>query len=78
MGSCLVADEWMDLRRGAKDDVIVTDARRSEEMITMNVTIDNQRAPQLGDSQACQLHWQRAVGQGRTILAEDFNGHSSR
>jgi len=79
-GSGLVVNEKMDLSRGANDDVIATDARRSGEKITRIVNIYDQKDAQLGERErpVRKLNWQRVIQQGGTVLEGDFNAHSKR
>jgi len=77
-GSRLVVDERTDLSRGAHDDVIVTDVRRRGEKITRIVNVYDQRDTQSGERQAQKVNWQSVVRQGGTVLAGNFNAHSSR
>jgi len=77
-GSGLVVDERTDLRRGAHDDVIVTDVRRRGEKITRIVNVYKQRDTQSGERQAQKVNWQSVIRQGGNVLAGDFNAHSSR
>ena len=73
-----MVDEQTDLSRGANDDVIVTDVRRSGEKITRIVIVYDQRDTQSGERQAQKVNWQRVVRQGGNVVAGDFNAHSSR
>jgi len=77
-GCGLVVDERTDLSRAANDDVIVTDFRRRGEKISRIVNVYDQRDTQLGERQAQKVNWQRVIQQGGTVLAGDFNAHSSR
>jgi hypothetical protein len=77
-GSGLVADERTDLRRGANNDDIGTDVRRREEKITMIVNVNDQKDTQSRERPARKLNWQSVVQQGRTVLAGNFNDHSSQ
>jgi hypothetical protein len=76
-GGGLVVDERTDSSRGANDDVIVTDIRRGREKITRINNIYDQRVAQSGERLARKLYWQRVIRQGRTVLMEDLNAHSS-
>jgi len=73
-----VVHEWTDLSRGANDDVIATDVRRRREMITRIINIYAQQDTQSGERPPRKLNWQRVIRQGGTVLAGDFNAHSSR
>jgi hypothetical protein len=77
-GSGLVVDERTDLSRGANHDVITTDDRRRGETITRIVNVYNQKDMQSGERPARKLNWQRVIRQGGTVLAGDFNAHSTR
>ena len=75
-----VVDERIDLSRCANDNVTVTDVRRRGETITRIVNIYDQKDTQSGERErpARKLKWQRVMRQGSTVLAGDFNAHSSR
>ena len=73
-----MVDERKDSSRGANDDVIVTDVRRSGEKITRIVNIYDQRDTPSGETLARKLSWQRVNRQGGMVLAGDFNAHSCR
>jgi len=77
-GSGLVVDERMDLSRGANDNVIATDVRRRKETITRIVNVYDRKDTQSGERSAWKLNWQRVTRQGGTVLAGDFNPHSTR
>jgi hypothetical protein len=77
-GSGLVVDELMHLSRGTHDDVIFTDVRRRGEKITRIANVYDQRDMQSGERQAQKVHWPSVIRQGGSVLAEDFNAHSSR
>jgi endonuclease/exonuclease/phosphatase family metal-dependent hydrolase len=77
-GSGLVVDDRTDLSRGANNDVIVTDVRRRAEKITRIVNVYDQKDTQSGERPARKLNWQSVIRQGGTVLAGDFNAHSSR
>jgi len=73
-----VVDEKTDLSRGANNNVIVTNVRRRGEKIMRIVNIYDQRDSQSGERLARKMNWQSLIRQGRTVLAGDFNGQSSR
>jgi endonuclease/exonuclease/phosphatase family metal-dependent hydrolase len=77
-GSSLVVDERTDLSRGVRNDVIVTYVRKRGEKITRIVNVYDQRDMQSGERQAQRVNWQSVIRQGRTVLAGDFNAHSSQ
>jgi hypothetical protein len=47
----------MDMRKGANDDVIVTDVRTRGEKVTRIVNIYDQKDMQLGERPARKLRW---------------------
>jgi hypothetical protein len=55
-GSGQVGDQWTDLSRGANEDVIPTDVRRSGEKITRIVNVSDQRDGQSGERPAQMLN----------------------
>jgi len=73
-----VVDERTDSSRGANEDVIATEVRRRGERITKIVNIYDQKNTHSGERPARKLNWQRAIRQGSTVLAGDFNAHSIR
>ena len=76
--SGLVVEERTDLRRGGNDDVIATDDRRRVLTITRIVFLYDQTDTQSGERPAQKLNWQSVIQHGGTILAGDFNAHSTR
>jgi len=79
-GSGFATDERTDLRRGANNNVSVTDVKRRGEMITRVINIYNQRDVQTRERQARKINWSRIIQQrgGGTMLAGDFTAHSRR
>jgi len=77
-GSGLATDERTYVSRGAKDDVIVTDVKRTGEKTTRIINVYDQRAMQMGHIPARTLNWQTVIRQGGTVLAGHFNAHSQR
>jgi hypothetical protein len=72
-----MVDEHTDLLTAVNDDVIVTDVRKRGEKLSRIVNDEDQRDTQSGERQAKNLHWQSVIRQGRTVLAGDYNSHSS-
>ena len=72
-----MVDDRTDLSRGANDDVIATDFRRRGETLTRIVNIYDPKDTQSGGRPVQKLNWQRVIQQGGTVLAGDFNGHST-
>jgi len=70
--------EWVDLSRVANDDVIATDVRSRWEMIPRIVNVYDQKDTQSGERPARMSNWQRVIRQGGTVLAGDFNAHSTQ
>jgi endonuclease/exonuclease/phosphatase family metal-dependent hydrolase len=77
-GSGLVVDERTDLSRGANDDVIATDIRRRGETIMRIVNGYNQKDTPSGERPSRKFNWQRVIRHAATVLAGDFNAHSTR
>jgi hypothetical protein len=68
----------MDLRRGAHDDGIAMDVRMRGETISRIVNVYKQKDTQSGVRPASKLNRQIVHRQGGTVLAGDFNTHSTR
>jgi len=64
-----VVDEWTNLSREANDDVIATDVRRRDEMITTIVDINLEKDGQSGvrETPARKLKWQSVIQQDSTV-----------
>jgi hypothetical protein len=77
-GSGLVVDQQTDLSGGANNKVILTDIRRRGEKITRIVNVYNQKDTQSRETPARKLNWQSVIWQGGSVLAGEFNAHSSR
>jgi hypothetical protein len=79
-GSALVVDQRTDLSRGANDDVLATDVRRTDEKITRIINIDDQKTARLGERErsAGKLIRKRVIRPGGIVLAGDFNAHSKQ
>ena len=73
----MVVDDRADLSRGANDAVIATDVRRGGETITRIVNIYDQEDMRSEERPVWKLNWQRVIRQGGTVLAGDFNAHST-
>jgi len=59
--NALAADERTDLSKGANDDVIVIDVKRTGEKMTRMINICKQRDVQTGERQARKINWHKII-----------------
>jgi len=72
-------DGRTDLSKGAKDDVIVIDDKRTGDEMTKMINIYNESDLQTVVRQARKINWPKIIRQGgSTILVGSMHAHSSR